>query len=51
MPSRERTLAAALEACKVIEDDENIHSRQQKQIELLTAEVVYLLIQVRELQE
>ncbi len=49
MPSRERTLATALEACKVIEDDENVHSRLQKQIDLLTAEVVYLIIQVREL--
>ncbi|KKL27873.1 hypothetical protein LCGC14_2380780 [marine sediment metagenome] len=51
MPSRERTLAAALEACKVIEDDENVHSRQQRQLELLATEVIYLLIQVRELQE
>ena len=49
MPSRERTLAAALEACKVIEDDENVHSRQQRQLDLLTAEVIHLLIQVQEL--
>lgn len=41
--TREQRLMRKLEECKVIEDDENIHSRIQRQINLLRIEISYLL--------
>jgi hypothetical protein len=50
MPSQERILAANIAACRVIEDDENIYSRQQRQIDLLVAEIILLIQKVRDLE-
>lgn len=49
MPDRDVILRQQLAECKVIEDDENVHSRQQRQIDILAKEVMYLLKKVREL--
>lgn len=41
--TRANKLQRKLEECKVIEDDENIHSRLQRQINLMRTELLYLL--------
>jgi hypothetical protein len=41
--TRANKLQRKLEECKVIEDDENIHSRLQRQINLVRNELLYLL--------
>ncbi len=50
MPTRDVLLRQQLGECKIIEKDENIHSRQQRQIDLLAKEVQYLLREVKKLQ-
>ena len=51
MPSRERTLVADMNESKVIERDGNIHSRQQRQLDLLLDEIILLIQKVRALEE
>ncbi len=51
MPNRERTLVANMDESKVIERDGNVHSRQQRQIDLLLAETILLIQKVRDLEE
>lgn len=51
MPTRDVVLRQQLSECKVIEDDENIHSRLQRQINLLSVQVQYLLREVKKLQD
>ena len=49
-PDRDVLLRQQLGEAKVIEQDENIHSRQQKQIDLLAKDLQYLLREVKDLQ-
>lgn len=42
-PSKAVILRRAIDKCKVIEEDENVHSRQQRQIDLVVVAVAELL--------
>lgn len=49
-PERDVILRQQLAEAQVIEYDENIHSRHQKQLDLLAKDLMYLLREVRDLQ-
>ena len=50
-PDRDVLLRQQLGEAKIIEQDENIHSRHQRQIDLLAKDVMYLLREIKDLQE